>query len=452
MTGIHQKIVDAIETHSMELTAAEAAEAKAAGQVVRTEAAGQPTYTVTVPSRRGASAQEIPAKSAKEATELARQTGGRVNEGPPSEVKYYRDFENSFEALNNLARHLGDSYQKGMEGFGGVPIDLMRSKNAELQSVLTEYVDQLPGGKGLRQQLQDNWAQYSRALEAHDAGIGKAFGNPEINAAGAIDEVARGGAGGLRAYLEKTDSPEAAYKVAEQIIKRELYLPHKPMDLATAQRAMGDTNLRDMVEALPDILGPRGAELKAKVARYMDHLAEKQAFAESVPGANAAIKATEGDVKSAHAMADALEKDAAKGAKVSAAEEAKIVDKALPKAEKAHLDEQGRLAKKMDSALAAKALVGKLQSDLRNDVIRPENILKESEALFESIAGKGGIGQDEYVSLKQMVNEADTLLKRKTLVHTWLKRLAVAAAVSTGVGMGGDRLVRPTVNLITGGP
>ena len=444
LTGIYKKIVDAIETQSMELTADEAAIARAAGQVVRAEPAGPPTYTVTVPSRRGASAQEIPAASAEEAEALARQTGGKVNEGPPAGETYYLDFENTFNALNNLARHLGDSFQTDMQGFGGVPIKLMRNKAAQLQEILTEFVDTLPGGKvpdplggpnpvSLRQMLQDNWAERTKVIETYETGLAAALTKPDANVATAIDTIQQYGAAGLRSFLESTKNPDAAYAAAEEIIKRALYSADKPMDLGRAQTATGAGTLTDdLIQALPSILGERGVELQNRVKDHLARLADVQRYEDALPGAKAAVTESEKGLTTATKLADELEQGGVKADEASVKAEGKA-RAAVSTANDAYLTEQAELAKKMDAATKAKRGIERLQADLKADLTSPSEILKMAKDTVEEMHLRGLIEIDEYNKVKNSISETGGLQANKARVAKYLVAAAAAAAGAGGV-------------------
>lgn len=84
--------------------------------------------------------------------------------------QYVRTFKTSFEALDNLRRRLGESFNGVPTGFEGIPTHLARDMYGKVSRVLDEYVGAARG------EVQANWAKGLKDIEKYDnTRIGKAL-------------------------------------------------------------------------------------------------------------------------------------------------------------------------------------------------------------------------------------------------------------------------------------
>jgi hypothetical protein len=78
------------------------------------------------------------------------------------QVRYVRTFKTSFEALDNLRRRLGESFNGVPTGFEGIPNHLARDMYGKVSRVLDDYVG------SARAEVQANWKNGLQALEPFD--------------------------------------------------------------------------------------------------------------------------------------------------------------------------------------------------------------------------------------------------------------------------------------------
>lgn len=78
------------------------------------------------------------------------------------QVRYVRTFKTSFEALDNLRRRLGESFNGVPTGFEGIPNHLARDMYSKVSRVLDDYVG------SARAEVQANWKNGLQALEPYD--------------------------------------------------------------------------------------------------------------------------------------------------------------------------------------------------------------------------------------------------------------------------------------------
>lgn len=76
--------------------------------------------------------------------------------------QYVRTFKTSFEALDNLRRRLGESFNGVPTGFEGIPTHLARDMYGKVSRVLDDYVG------SARAEVQANWKNGLQALEPYD--------------------------------------------------------------------------------------------------------------------------------------------------------------------------------------------------------------------------------------------------------------------------------------------
>lgn len=76
--------------------------------------------------------------------------------------QYVRTFKTSFEALDNLRRRLGESFNGVPTGFEGIPTHLARDMYSKVSRVLDDYVG------SARAEVQANWKNGLQALEPYD--------------------------------------------------------------------------------------------------------------------------------------------------------------------------------------------------------------------------------------------------------------------------------------------
>jgi len=76
--------------------------------------------------------------------------------------QYVRTFKTSFEALDNLRRRLGESFNGVPTGFEGIPNHLARDMYGKVSRVLDDYVG------SARAEVQANWKNGLQALEPYD--------------------------------------------------------------------------------------------------------------------------------------------------------------------------------------------------------------------------------------------------------------------------------------------
>ena len=288
------------------------------------------------------------ALSADEA-EAARKAGFQVEKIGDQEV---RVFKTSFEALDNLRRRLGESFNGVPTGFEGIPTHLARDMYGKVSRVLDDYVGAARG------EVQANWKAGLQALEPYDnTTLGKALSGvqgetsiPNTFAANIPGKVVQGG----REAVEQVGAlggPQTQKQFLQDEVQAALIGPDgAPLGYDKAIVKLGqNTKLNDMLSADP--------ELKVAVQQHLQRL---------------------NDAKLAGTRAEAFTgfgKARTKAAEVSA------------KGETAALNEADKAEK---IGLEAVADFEQLK------VAKPQEVLTKVDAVAEKLLVQGKITQKQY--------------------------------------------------------
>jgi hypothetical protein len=202
-------------------------------------------------------------------SEAEARAASEIDPGSVSKVggKYVRTFKTNFEALDNLRRRLGESFNGVPSGFEGIPTHLARDMYGKVSRVLDDYVGTA------RADVQANWKAGLQALEPYDnTRLGKALSGvqgetsvPNTFAANVPGTVIAGG----REAVEQVGALGGA-QTQKQFLSDEVQAAlvgpdGAPLDYDAAIKKLGQsTKLGDALNADP--------ELKAAVQQHLQRL------------------------------------------------------------------------------------------------------------------------------------------------------------------------------------
>jgi hypothetical protein len=202
-------------------------------------------------------------------SEAEARAASKIDPGSVSKVgdKYVRTFKTNFEALDNLRRRLGESFNGVPTGFEGVPNHLARDMYGRVSQVLDDYVGAARG------EVQANWKAGLQALEPYDnTQLGKALSGvqgetsvPNTFAANVPGKVISGG----REAVEQVGALGGA-QTQKQFLSDEVQAAlvgpdGAPLDYDAAIKKLGqNTKLGDTLNADP--------ELKVAVQQHLQRL------------------------------------------------------------------------------------------------------------------------------------------------------------------------------------
>jgi len=230
----HSMIVDALKNNRVELTQAEAANAKALGHEVE-----------EVPTAQG----DIPGPS-----------------------KYYRTFKTPIEAITNFRRFAGKmaKYGKPVEGFEGISANFWDGVYKKFGSIEDAYL------KETAPALKESWTRYFKDAAKYDSNLGRGATQTQGDSAQIRAFANQFGqqikSGGKEAYLlakSQAKDPQAARAWLEDEIKSVF---HDPVTGAPLPYSQVKTKY---VSDLKDIL-PAEPELKATVERHVNDLIDAE--------------------------------------------------------------------------------------------------------------------------------------------------------------------------------
>ena len=204
-------------------------------------------------------------------SEAEARAASEIDPGSVSKVgdKYVRTFKTNFEALDNLRRRLGESFNGVPTGFEGVPNHLARDMYGKVSRVLDDYVGTA------RAEVQANWKSGLQALEPYDnTRLGKALSGvqgetsvPNTFAANVPGTVISGG----REAVEQVGALGGA-QTQKQFLSDEVQAAlvgpdGAPLDYDAAIKKLGqNTKLGDTLNADP--------ELKVAVQQHLQRLSD----------------------------------------------------------------------------------------------------------------------------------------------------------------------------------
>lgn len=342
------------------------------------------------------------ALSADEA-EAARKAGFQVEKIGDQEV---RVFKTSFEALDNLRRRLGESFNGVPTGFEGIPTHLARDMYGKVSRVLDDYVGAARG------EVQANWKAGLEALEPYsNTTLGKALSGvqgetsvPNTFAANIPGKVMEGG----REAVEQVGAlagPQAQKQFLRDEIQAAMVGPNgAPLDYDAVIAKLGqNTKFEDALNADP--------ELKVAVQQHLQRL---------------------NDAKLAGTQAEAFTgfgKARTKAAEVSA------------KGETAALKEADKAQK---IGLEAVSDFEKLK------VAKPEEVLTKADAVAKKLLVNGKITQDEYASFVAeiaQINKAKGVEQARNRALLWTGGVLGAAV---GARFGAEALGNQLAKTVKG--
>jgi hypothetical protein len=202
-------------------------------------------------------------------SEAEARAASEIDPGSVSKVgdKYVRTFKTTFEALDNLRRRLGESFNGVPTGFEGVPNHLARDMYGRVSQVLDDYVGAARG------EVQANWKAGLQALEPYDnTRLGKALSGvqgetsvPNTFAANVPGKVMAGG----REAVEQVGAlagPQAQKQFLRDEVQAAMVGPDgAPLDYDAVIAKLGqNTKFEDALAADP--------ELKVAVQQHLQRL------------------------------------------------------------------------------------------------------------------------------------------------------------------------------------
>jgi hypothetical protein len=320
--------------------------------------------------------------------------------------QYVRVFKTSFEALDNLRRRLGESFNGVPTGFEGIPNHLARDMYGKVSRVLDDYVGAARG------EVQANWKAGIQALEPYsNTTLGKALSGvqgetsvPNTFAANIPGKVMEGG----REAVEQVGAlagPEAQKQFLRDEIQAAMVGPNgAPLDYDAVIAKLGqNTKFEDALNADP--------ELKVAVQQHLQRL---------------------NDAKLAGTQAEAFTgfgKARTKAAEVSA------------KGETAALKEADKAQK---IGLEAVSDFEKLK------VAKPEEVLTKADAVAKKLLVNGKISQDEYASFVAeiaQINKAKGVEQARNRALLWTGGVLGAAV---GARFGAEALGNQLAKTVKG--
>ena len=322
------------------------------------------------------------------------------------QVRYVRVFKTSFEALDNLRRRLGESFNGVPTGFEGIPNHLARDMYGKVSTVLDDYVG------AARDKVQANWKAGLEALEPYNnTTLGKALSGvqgetsvPNTFAANIPGKVMEGG----REAVEQVGAlagPQAQKQFLRDEIQAAMVGPTgAPLDYDAVIAKLGqNTKFEDALNADP--------ELKVAVQQHLQRL---------------------NDAKLAGTQAEAFTgfgKARTKAAEVSA------------KGETAALKEADKAQK---IGLEAVSDFEKLK------VAKPEEVLTKADAVAKKLLVNGKITQDEYASFVAeiaQINKAKGVEQARNRALLWTGGVLGAAV---GARFGAEALGNQLAKTVKG--
>jgi len=298
-------------------------------------------------------------------SEAEARAASEIDPGSVSKVgdKYVRTFKTNFEALDNLRRRLGESFNGVPSGFEGIPTHLARDMYGKVSRVLDDYVGTA------RAEVQANWESGLQALEPYDnTQLGKALSGvqgetsvPNTFAANVPGTVIAGG----REAVEQVGALGGA-QTQKQFLSDEVQAAlvgpdGAPLDYDAAIKKLGqNTKLGDALNADP--------ELKVAVQQHLQRL---------------------NDAKLAGTRAEAFTGFG------------KARTKAAETAEKGETAALGEAAKAEKVGLEAVADFEQLK------VAKPKQVLNKANVVAKKLLLQGKMTQDEYGSFLSEIAEIE---------------------------------------------
>ena len=312
------------------------------------------------------------------------------------QVKYVRTFKTSFEALDNLRRRLGESFNGVPSGFEGIPTHLARDMYGKVSRVLDDYVGTA------RAEVQANWKAGLQALEPYDnTQLGKALSGvqgetsvPNTFAANVPGKVIAGG----REAVEQVGAlggTQAQKQFLRDEVQAALVGPDgAPLDYDAAITKLGqNTKLGDALNADP--------ELKAAVQQHLQRL---------------------NDAKLAGTRAEAF--TGFGKARTEAA-------KAAAKGEAAALKEAAKAEK---TGLKAAAGIEQIRT------AKPGEVLAMADSVANGLLVQGKITREQYASILDDIAKTEKAMGAEAAKKRALMYFAAAAGGVVGLGWGAQTL------------
>jgi len=243
-------------------------------------------------------------------SEAEATAASQIDPGSVSKVggKYVRTFKTSFEALDNLRRRLGDSFNSPPAGFEGIPTHLARDMYGRVSQVLDDFVG------SARADVQANWKAGVESLAPYDeTRLGKALsgtqgetGIANVPAANVTNRIKSGGAETYAQFGELSGNPAAQRQWLQDTIETELTSPTGgPLSFEEAARKVGPNSpLGDIINTVP--------EVKAAVQQHLMRLSDAERAGVQAERFAGFAKARTQKAKTAETQSRAAEGEAAK--------------------------------------------------------------------------------------------------------------------------------------------
>lgn len=330
-------------------------------------------------------------------SEAEARAASEIDPGSVSKVgdKYVRTFKTNFEALDNLRRRLGESFNGVPSGFEGIPTHLARDMYGKVSRVLDDYVG------AARADVQANWKAGLQALEPYDnTRLGKALSGvqgetsvPNTFAANVPGAVIAGG----REAVEQVGAlagPQAQKQFLRDEIQAAMVGPDgAPLDYDAVIAKLGqNTKYEDALNADP--------ELKVAVQQHLQRL---------------------NDAKIAGTRAEAFTGFG------------KARTKAAETAEKGETAALGEAAKAEKVGLEAVADFEQLK------VAKPKQVLNKANVVAKKLLLQGKMTQDEYGSFLSEIAEIERTMGVEKARN---KALMILGASSAAFGAAAFQLNR----------
>jgi hypothetical protein len=313
------------------------------------------------------------------------------------QVKYVRTFKTSFEALDNLRRRLGESFNGVPSGFEGIPTHLARDMYGKVSRVLDDYVGTA------RADVQANWKAGLQALEPYDnTRLGKALSGvqgetsaPNTFAANVPGKIIAGG----REAVEQVGAlagPQAQKQFLRDEIQAAMVGPDgAPLDYDAVIKKLGqNTKYEDALNADP--------ELKVAVQQHLQRL---------------------NDAKIAGTRAEAF--TGFGKARTKAAETAETGEAAA----------LGEAAKAEKIGLEAVADFEQLK------VAKPEQVLNKADAVAKKLLLQGKMTQEEYGKFLNEIAEVERTMGVEKARNRALTILGASSAAFGAALFGVNRTI-----------
>jgi hypothetical protein len=170
--------------------------------------------------------------------------------------QYVRTFKTSFEALDNLRRRLGESFNGVPTGFEGIPTHLARDMYGKVSRVLDDYVGAARG------EVQANWKAGLQALEPFDnTRTGKALtatqgetGISSVSSAEVPGRILSQGREGVQQLKSLSGEKTAKEFLQDEVETALVNADGTPLSYNEAVKKVGpNTKLGDAIKADPQI-------------------------------------------------------------------------------------------------------------------------------------------------------------------------------------------------------